>query len=83
MVRKLACDGVASKRSITCAIRGLFQETMAYKPSFHAYNTILNSSVYTYSAVLNRASKINLGLGLGPGSGFKMRSVYNSGLHCI
>jgi len=60
-----------------------------------ACSAILNSSFYAYSAILdsfvivcfsvnlvfgiNRASKINVGLG--PGSGFKMKSVYNSGTY--
>jgi len=36
VVRKLARHGFASKRSITPARLGLFQETMAYKQAFHA-----------------------------------------------
>jgi len=35
-VTKLARDGVASKRSITYAILGLFYKTMAFQPAFHA-----------------------------------------------
>jgi len=40
-VKKLARDGFASKRSITNAILGLFQE--AYKPAGHAYSAIVDS----------------------------------------
>jgi len=40
-VRKLAGDGIASKRSITPTIFGLFQETMAHKQAFHACGPIL------------------------------------------
>jgi len=50
-VWKLACDGVASKRSITHAILGLFQE--AYKPTFHIYRAILESFFYAYSAIVD------------------------------
>jgi len=52
-VKKLALDGVASKRSITYAILGLFEETMAYKRGFHAYNTIQDSFFYSYSAIMD------------------------------
>jgi len=50
-VRKLARDGVASKRSITHAILVLFEE--AYKPAIHIYRAILESFLYTYSAVVD------------------------------
>jgi len=50
-VWKLAGDGVASKRSITHAILGLFQET--YKPAFHIYRAILESFFYAYSAIVD------------------------------
>jgi len=50
-VRKLARDGVASKRSITHAILGLFQE--AYKPAFQIYRAILESFFHAYSAIVN------------------------------
>jgi len=50
-VRKLVCDGVVSKRSITDAILGLFQE--AYKPAFHIYRAILESFFYAYSAIVD------------------------------
>jgi len=50
-VRKLARNGVGSKRSITHAILGLFQE--AHKPAFHMYRTILESFVYAYSAIVD------------------------------
>jgi len=50
-VRKLARGGVASKRSITHAILGLFQE--AYKPDFHIYRAILESFFYAYSAIVD------------------------------
>jgi len=39
--------------SITYSILGLFYETMAYKPTFHAYSLILNSSFYAYSAIVD------------------------------
>jgi len=52
-VRKLALDGIVSKRSITLVILGLFQETMAYKPAFYAYSAILDSFFYAYSAILD------------------------------
>ena len=58
-VKKLARDGFVSKRSITHAILGLFQE--AYKPAYHAYSTVVDSFVIVsffswetlYSAVLS------------------------------
>jgi len=50
-VSKLARDGVASKRSITHAILGLFQ--VAYKPAFHIYRAILESFFYAYSAIVD------------------------------
>ena len=50
-MRKLARDGVASKRSITHAILGLFQE--AYKPAFHIYRAILESFFHAYSDIVN------------------------------
>jgi len=43
----------ASKRSITPAILGLFQETMAYKQAFHTYSAILDSFFYAYSAIVD------------------------------
>jgi len=52
-VNKLARDGIASQRSITLTILGVFQEMMAYKPAFHAYSVILNSFVYAYSAIMD------------------------------
>ena len=42
-VRKLSRDDFASKRSITHAILGLFQED--YKPACHAYSAIVDSFV--------------------------------------
>jgi len=50
-VSKLARDGVASKRSITHAILGLFWE--AYKPAFHIYRVILESFFYAYSIIVD------------------------------
>jgi len=50
-VRKLARDGVASKRQTTHAIVGLFQE--AYKPAFHVCNAILESFFYAYRAIVD------------------------------
>jgi len=50
-VRKLARDGVASKRSITHWNLGLFQE--AYKPAFHSHRPILESFFYAYSAIVD------------------------------
>jgi len=50
-VRKLAHDGVASKRSITFAMLGLFQE--AYKPAFHIYRAVLESLFYVHSATVD------------------------------
>ena len=47
-MRKLARDGVPSKRSITHAILGLFYE--AHKPAFHIYRATLESFFYAYSA---------------------------------
>ena len=44
---KLARDSIVSKRSITFAILGLFQKTMAYKPAFHAYSAALGSFLYS------------------------------------
>jgi len=52
-VRKLARDGFASKRSITYAILGLFQEKMPYKMAFHVYSPILDIFLYAYSAIVN------------------------------
>jgi len=52
-VRNLARDGIVSKRSITHANFGLFQETMAYKPAFNAYNAILDSFFNPYSAIVD------------------------------
>jgi len=52
-VRKLAGYGIASKRSITLAILSLFQETIAYKPVFHAYSAILDSFFYACSAIVD------------------------------
>jgi len=52
-VRKLARDGIASKRSVTPAILGLFQETMAYKQAFHAHSPMLDGFVYAYSAIVD------------------------------
>jgi len=49
-VRKLARDGIASKKSITQAICGLFQDTATYKPAVHAYSVIPDSLFYAYSA---------------------------------
>jgi len=45
MVKKLARHGIASKRSITYTILGLFYETMTYKPPFHAYSSTVDSFV--------------------------------------
>ena len=53
MVRILARDGIVSKRSITPAIVGWFQETMAYKQVFHACSAILDSFFYAYSAIVD------------------------------
>ena len=50
-MRKLARDGVASKRQTTHAIVGLFQE--AYKPAFHVCNAILESFFYAYRAIVD------------------------------
>jgi len=50
-VRKLARDGIVSKRSITHAIFGLFQE--AYKPAFHVYSAIPERFFYAYSAIVD------------------------------
>ena len=50
-MRKLARDGVASKRSIIHAMLGLFEE--AYKPVFHIYRAILESFFYAYSAIVD------------------------------
>jgi len=52
-VSKLARDGGASKRSISHAMFGLFRKTMAYKSTFHAYSTILDSFFYGYSAIVD------------------------------
>ena len=52
-LRKLARDDVASKRSVTYAILGLLQETMAYKLAFHAYSANLDCLVYAYSAIVD------------------------------
>jgi len=53
---KLACHGIASKRSITYAILNLFYETMNYKPAFHAYTAILDSFVHAYSPIVETFS---------------------------
>jgi len=53
VVRKLARDGIASKRSITPAVLGLFQETMTYKQAFYAYSALLDSFFYAYSAIVD------------------------------
>ena len=50
-MRKLAHDGVASKRSSIRAILDLFQE--AYKPDFRIYRAILESFCYAYSAIVD------------------------------
>jgi len=42
VVRRLASDGVASRRSITYAIFGWFQEMTPYQPVFQAYSAILD-----------------------------------------
>jgi len=52
-VRKLAHDGVASKRSISYVIRGLFQEMMAYKPDFHACSAILDKFFDASSTIVD------------------------------
>jgi len=52
-MRKLARNCIASKRSIILTILDLFQETIAYKPAFHAYSTILDSFFNAYSAFVD------------------------------
>jgi len=52
-MRKLARDGVASKRSITHAILDLFQEAFKYKPAFHIYIATLQSFFYAYRAIVD------------------------------
>jgi len=52
-MRKLTRDGVASKRSITYAILGLFYEMMGYKLAFHAYSAIVDSFFCAYSAFVD------------------------------
>jgi len=39
--------------SITPAILGLFQDTMAYKQVFHDHSAILDSFFYAYRAIVN------------------------------
>ena len=50
-VRKLARNGIASERSLTWFL--LCFEMMAYKLAFHAYNAILDSLFYDYSATVD------------------------------
>jgi len=52
-VRKLARNRVASKRSLTYANLGLFEETMTYNPAFHANNAVLNIFFYAYSDIVD------------------------------
>jgi len=47
---KLARRGITLKRSITYAILGLFQETMAYRPACHANTAVLDSLFHAYTA---------------------------------
>jgi len=50
-VRKLASDGVTSKRSITHAILALFEET--YKPAFKICRSILEGFFYAYRVIVD------------------------------
>jgi len=52
-VRKLARDGVASKRSITHAILDLFYEAYKYKPAFHINRATQESFFYAYGAIVD------------------------------
>ena len=60
MARKLARDGIASKRSITHAILGLFLETMTYTQAFHVCDAVLNSFFYAYSATADSLVIVSL-----------------------
>jgi len=52
-MRKFARDGIASKRSISPTILGVFQETVAYKQAFLAYSPVVDSFFLAYTAIVD------------------------------